>query len=79
MKLVNVEELKDILTSPDVGDAKILILTIVGETRAGKSTLLNIIYRYLACQVSERSLLDTEDKRWTPVVLVSLKTHLTAK
>jgi ABC-type lipoprotein export system ATPase subunit len=49
--LINVAELKEILTAADIADAKVVIFSIVGETRAGKSTLLNIIYRYLACHV----------------------------
>ncbi|GAU89341.1 hypothetical protein RvY_01899-2 [Ramazzottius varieornatus] len=73
LKLTNVVELKLILQSSDIDDAKVVILSVVGETRAGKSTLLNIIYRYLACHHNKSRikapavhewLYEREDPEW---------------
>ncbi|OQV23269.1 hypothetical protein BV898_02721 [Hypsibius exemplaris] len=64
VRLINIEELKEVLTSPEIGDAKIVIFSLVGETRAGKSTLLNIIYRYLACHQQKRWRKDLALHEW---------------
>ncbi|RWS22349.1 atlastin-3-like protein, partial [Leptotrombidium deliense] len=43
----NIENLKQIFSHPDVVDKPVIVLSVAGDTRKGKSFLLNILLRYL--------------------------------
>ncbi|XP_055343784.1 uncharacterized protein LOC129591925 [Paramacrobiotus metropolitanus] len=64
MALQNVELFTNILKSPIVGNKKIAIVGIVGKYRGGKSTLLNIVHRYLLCLPKNVSNQDMSMDSW---------------
>ncbi|XP_055354347.1 guanylate-binding protein 5-like [Paramacrobiotus metropolitanus] len=50
LKFINLDKFRKMLKSNEfVGQRKVAIISIVGTYRSGKSTLLNILSRYLAC------------------------------
>lgn len=48
---LNDENLKRIMLHPGVKDKPVVILSVAGEFRTGKSFLLNIFLKYLECGV----------------------------
>ena len=54
---VMTNKLKDIFDNPKVKESKIVVLSIVGIYRKGKSFLLNYCLRYLYAHVSFMTLL----------------------
>ena len=48
---LNEENLKSIMLHPEVKDKPVVIVSVAGEFRTGKSFLLNIFLKYLECGV----------------------------
>ncbi|OWA52787.1 hypothetical protein BV898_17229 [Hypsibius exemplaris] len=52
LQFLNFQRFLNSLTSPDVRSREVAIIGIVGAARSGKSTILNILHRYLTCKTN---------------------------
>ncbi|OWA53108.1 hypothetical protein BV898_17541 [Hypsibius exemplaris] len=52
LETFNFERFLDILRSPTLKDRNVVIIGIVGVYKSGKSTLLNLLDRYIACKIN---------------------------
>ncbi|OWA52788.1 hypothetical protein BV898_17230 [Hypsibius exemplaris] len=53
IQLVNLQRFTNLLTSSEVRSRAVAIVGITGAVRSGKSTLLNLLHRYLSCATSK--------------------------
>lgn len=55
---LNARNLKKIMLHPDVKDNKVMIVSIAGALRKGKSFLLGFVLKYLEAQVTTSSIVE---------------------
>jgi atlastin len=58
---LNIENLESVLLRPEVRDRHVVVLSVAGAFRKGKSFLLDFFLRYLNAQVSSNDHTDHRD------------------